>query len=211
MASRAHPGAGLVRDEGVVHLEEHRGFRVAGQVQHAGQRPAPGVPGHRDQVVVELAGHEHLVRGLLDLGQQLVGALLAAQRGAEVRLAERGLQGPGQVALGQVARPVPVFLPGGTLRTPRRVPCTAPASSRLVAGSSSPEVASSWATELRRSRVTSSAMRAMSTRACSRSIRPARQDTYTPTNSAPAMTRMMSAITGSLRCPGPRPRGSGRA
>src|SRR5580693_6842414 len=107
MASWAHPGAGLVRDEGVVHLEEHRGLRVAGQVQHAGQRPVAGVAGHRGQVVVELARHEHLVRGLLDLGQQLVGALLAAQRGPEVRLAERGLQRPGQVALGQVARPVP--------------------------------------------------------------------------------------------------------
>src|SRR5580704_13370283 len=103
--------AGLLGDEGVVHLEEHRGFGPAGQVQHAGQRPAPRVPGHRDQVVVELAGHEHLVRGLLNLGQQLVGAFLAAQRGTEVGLAEGGPQRPGQVALGQVTRPFPAPRP----------------------------------------------------------------------------------------------------
>src|SRR5271170_538722 len=106
MAGGTQGGPGLVGDQGVVHLEEHRGFGPAGQVQHPGQRPVPGVPGHRDQVVVELTGHEHLVRGLLDLGQQLVRALLAAQRGPEVRLAEGGPQGPGQVALGQVTGPV---------------------------------------------------------------------------------------------------------
>ena len=65
-----------------------------------------------------------------------------------------------------------------------------------MAGSSSPEVASSKATELRRSRVASRAAWAMSTRACSRSIRPARQDTYTPMNSAAAITMTMSVITG---------------
>src|SRR6516164_8367922 len=62
-------GAGLIGDEGVVHLEEHRVWGPAGQAQHARQRPAAGVPGHCDHVVVELAGQVHLVRGLLDLGQ----------------------------------------------------------------------------------------------------------------------------------------------
>jgi hypothetical protein len=65
-----------------------------------------------------------------------------------------------------------------------------------VAGSRIPEVASSRATELRRSKVTSRAARAMSTRACSRSIRPARQDTYTPMNSAAAITMTRSTIMG---------------
>src|SRR5262245_6669788 len=40
-------GAGLLGDEGVVHLEEHRGWGPAGQAQQTGQRPVPGVPGHR--------------------------------------------------------------------------------------------------------------------------------------------------------------------
>src|SRR6516225_10868574 len=43
-------GAGLIGDEGVVHLEEHRGWGPAGQAQHARQRTAPGVPGHCDHV-----------------------------------------------------------------------------------------------------------------------------------------------------------------
>src|ERR1700746_2506158 len=34
-------GTGLLGDEGVVHLEEHRGLGPAGQAQHTGQRPAP--------------------------------------------------------------------------------------------------------------------------------------------------------------------------
>src|ERR1700691_1806247 len=50
--------------------------------------------------------------GRLDLGEQFVRAVLAAQRGPEVRLAERGAQRPGEVALGQVtgtvAAPGPV-------------------------------------------------------------------------------------------------------
>ena len=55
--------------------------------------------------------------------------------------------------------------------------CAAPATSRLVAGSSSPQAASSSATELRRTSAASRAARAVSTRACRRSILPARQDT----------------------------------
>ena len=49
--------------------------------------------------------------------------------------------------------------------------------SRLVAGSSSPQAASSSATELRLTSAASRAARAVSTRACRRSILPARQDT----------------------------------
>src|SRR6266581_8800546 len=103
----AQRGAALLGDERVVHLEELGRAGLAGQAQQAGERPPPGLPGRRDHVVVELAGQEHLVRGRLDLGEELVGAFLAAQRGPEVRLAERGAQRPGQVALGQVTRPVP--------------------------------------------------------------------------------------------------------
>ncbi|HEY1623483.1 MAG TPA: hypothetical protein VGG16_06755 [Streptosporangiaceae bacterium] len=62
-------------------------------------------------------------------------------------------------------------------RSSLRTPCTAPASSRLVAGSSTAEEASSNATDDRRNSAASRAALAMSTRPCSRSIRPARQDT----------------------------------
>src|SRR6266571_8580726 len=109
----AQRGAALLGDERVVHLEELGRAGLAGQAQQAGERPPPGLPGRRDHVVVELAGQEHLVRGRLDLGEELVGPLLAAQRGPEVRLAERGAQRPGQVALGQVMRAITV-LSGGT-------------------------------------------------------------------------------------------------
>src|SRR6266571_111261 len=102
----AQRGAALLGDERVVHLEELGRAGLAGQAQQAGERPPPGLPGRRDHVVVELAGQEHLVRGRLDLGEELVGPLLAAQRGPEAGLAERGAQRPGQVALGQVARAV---------------------------------------------------------------------------------------------------------
>jgi hypothetical protein len=97
----------LTRAVPVVHLEDLRLRGPPRQVQDAGQRPVPRGPRRRGQVVVELAGHEHLMSGFLDPGEQLVGAFLAAQRGPEVRLAEGGLQGPGQVTLGQVPRTVP--------------------------------------------------------------------------------------------------------
>src|ERR1700677_3496625 len=100
----AEAGASFVGDQGIVHLEELGGLGVAGQPQHAGERPAPGVPGDRDHVVVELAGQEHLMRGRLDFAEQFVGALLTTQRRTEVRLTESGPQRAGEVALGQVTR-----------------------------------------------------------------------------------------------------------
>src|SRR6266498_1772020 len=106
----AERGAGVLGDQGIVHLEELGGPGPAGQAQDPGERPPPGLPGRRDHVVVELAGQEDLVRGRLDLGEELVGALLAVQRGPEVRLAERGAQRPGQVALGQVMRAITVLM-----------------------------------------------------------------------------------------------------
>jgi len=80
-----------------------------------------------------------------------------------------------------------------------RASCAAPATSMLVAGSSSPEAASSRATELRRTSAASSAARAVSTRACSRSSRPARQDTYTPSRIAAVMMR--TTVSGPMAPP----------
>src|SRR6201999_2115319 len=62
------------------------------------------------------------------------------------------------------------------------------------AGSRTPEAASSSTTELRRTRVTSRAARAASSRVCIRSRRPARQDTYTPRNAAIATMMTMSVM-----------------
>src|SRR6478735_7520229 len=66
----AERGAGVLRDQGIVHLEELGSPGPAGQAQDPGERALPGLPGRRDHVVVELAGQEHLVRGRLDLGDQ---------------------------------------------------------------------------------------------------------------------------------------------
>jgi hypothetical protein len=117
MASQlqAERGAAGLGDQGIVHLEELGGLGPAGQAQDPGERAPPGFAGRRDDVVVELAGQEDLVRGRLDLGEEFIGAFLAAQRRPEARLAERGAQRPGQVALGQVAR---ACLPGGGGRPP---------------------------------------------------------------------------------------------
>src|ERR1700733_6323116 len=95
LATGIQRGGGEVGEQGIVHLEELRHRRLAGQAQRAGERTVPGVPGHRHHVVVELAGEEDLMRGRLDLGEQLVGAVLAAEGGPEVRLAEGGPQRPG--------------------------------------------------------------------------------------------------------------------
>src|ERR1700721_274718 len=81
----AEAGASFVGDQGIIHLEELGGLGVAGQPQHAGERPAPGVPGDRDHDVVELAGQEDLMRGRLDLAEQFVGTFLVTQRRTEVR------------------------------------------------------------------------------------------------------------------------------
>src|SRR6266480_6937611 len=102
----AERGAARLGDQGVVHLEELGGLGPAGQAQDPGERALPGPPGRRDHVVVELTGQEDLMRGRLDVGEELVGTFLAAQRGPEVWLAERGAQRPGQVALGQVMGPL---------------------------------------------------------------------------------------------------------
>src|ERR1700720_415451 len=98
--SQAERRAARLGDQGVVHLEEFGGLGPAGQAQYPGERALPGIPGRRDHILVELAGQEDLMRGRLALAEEFVSAFLAAQRGPEVRLAERGAQRPGQVALG---------------------------------------------------------------------------------------------------------------
>src|SRR5579864_8890763 len=79
----AQAGLAVHDEQGVVHLEELRSLGPARQPQRARQRTAPGVPGRPRQVVVELAGQEDLVRGGLDLGDELVGTLGTAEGGPE--------------------------------------------------------------------------------------------------------------------------------
>src|SRR5215469_13875278 len=94
--------AGLFLSERVVHLEERGRGRVPGQLEHLRQGPPPGLDRARGHVVVELAGEEDLVRGGLKLADELLGAIVVLEGYAELFLAERRPQGPGQVALGQV-------------------------------------------------------------------------------------------------------------
>ena len=67
-----------------------------------------------------------------------------------------------------------------------------------MAGSSRPDEASSSATELRRTSAASRDARAASSLACSRSSRPARQDTYTPTIATATTIRI--ALTTGVTC-----------
>jgi hypothetical protein len=116
----------------------------------------------------------------LDLGEQFLGALPAASRAMKsgwLKMARsalvRSLSGFSRASWADLAS------------------WAAPASSTLVAGSSRPEEASSSATELRRTSAASRANLAASSRACSRSSRPARQEMYTPTQATTAMTMML--------------------
>src|SRR5690349_6163522 len=90
-------GAVAVRQR-VVHLEEPRLRGAAGQPEDPGQRPPSGVRRPGGQVVVELAGDEHLLGGRLYLGDQLGAAVPVLEFLAEARLAEDGAQGLRQVA-----------------------------------------------------------------------------------------------------------------
>ena len=105
------------------------------------------------------------MRGALQLGEQLLGALPAGQQGRK--------SGWLKTARSALVRSLSGISRAGCAD---RASCAAPASSTLVAGSSRPEEASSSATELRRTSAASRANLAASRRACSRSRRPARQE-----------------------------------
>ena len=87
-------------------------------------------------------------------------------------------QGLGQVALGRLALGGPSGRPASSCSPALSASAAAPASSRPLAGSSSPEVASSIAASARRTSWASSVARAPSTRWCSRSSRAAENDRY---------------------------------
>src|SRR6202042_222702 len=89
--------------DGVVHVEELRLLRAAGQVQHLGQRAAARVDRAAGQFVVELAGDQPLLRGRLDLGDEFGRAIFPGEPLAEIGVAKGGAQQAGQVGLGQVA------------------------------------------------------------------------------------------------------------
>src|SRR6202000_1833056 len=83
--------------------------------QHLGQRAAARVDRAAGQVVVELAGDEHLLRGRLDLGDEFGRAIFPGELLAENGVAKGGAQQAGQVGLGQVALRGP-DLPGAADR-----------------------------------------------------------------------------------------------
>jgi len=125
------------------------------------------------------------VGGALEFGERLVPAAAGGQVGTEA----------GWLMAARKARVR--SLSARSLGSPAaRASWAASAISRLVAGSSRPVAASSCEMELRRTSAASSAARAASTRACSRSSRPARQDTYTPTRIAAMMIRITLVSTG---------------
>src|SRR5215469_113062 len=90
----------------VVYFEKFRHRSAARQPEHAHQPAPPGGDRGDDRVVVELAGHEHLMSGRFQFGDDLVGPVLryavpAVQERPEIRPDEHGAQGAGQLTLGQ--------------------------------------------------------------------------------------------------------------
>ena len=130
-----------------------------------------------DRLVVEPAGELHPAARRPQPVEQSSPPLGGRERRRRLG-AERDVEGLRQVALGSSRSRSAPSSPAASCSPALSASAAAPASSRPLAGSSSPEVASSIATSARRTSWPSSVARAPSTRWCSRSSRAAVKDRY---------------------------------